>query len=452
MRPLLLAAALSLPFTLLAAEFRAGAAKRTLTPDLAKHGPVFIAGFGQNRVATGIHDDLFARCLALHAGARPLVLCGVDSIGLFFDDVKRIRAKAPEADVIVAATHVHQAPDTMGLWGPAAGKSGLNEAYVDYVVDRTAEAVREAIADLRPAVLRLAKVSHPDLDSFIHDTRPPVRHDAELVVLAAEDAAGRIIGTLLNWANHPEALDSKNTLITSDYPAYLHPVIEKKTGGVSVFINGAVGGMQSPLGAKVADPAAGSPARQGTFRFAELIGARVAELALDALHGAARIRISAALFREELVHIPMENAGYQLALAAGVFAGRKKPAPDGSTVTPVGYVLLEDDRRRPALEIALIPGEMYPELSVGGIERYDGADFPQAPLEPAIKQQMKAPYRMLFGLANDEIGYIIPKAEWDASAPWLRGAPKRWYGEVNAVGPEAAPRIAGAFSQLVSGR
>ncbi|MCX6635497.1 MAG: hypothetical protein NT090_10520, partial [Acidobacteria bacterium] len=74
---------LAAAFLLLAAsapaEFRAGAARRVITPDLKRFGPVYIAGFGQNRVATGVHDELAARCLALSAGARPLVVCGVDS-------------------------------------------------------------------------------------------------------------------------------------------------------------------------------------------------------------------------------------------------------------------------------------------------------------------------------------------------------------------------------------
>jgi hypothetical protein len=96
-----------------------------------------------------------------------------------------------------------------------------------------------------------------------------------------------------------------------------------------------------------------------------------------------------------------------------------------------------------------VPGELYPELSVGGIERYKGADFPDAALEPATKStMMRATHRMLLGLANDEIGYIIPKAEWDDTAPWLNGAKKRWYGEVNSIGPEAAPAIAKALAEL----
>ena len=110
-----------------------------------------MAGFGNNRVATGVHDDLYSRCLALSVtGSQPVVLCGVDSIGLFTDDVERIRTEvrkrsAPrEPNVVVASTHDHEAPDTMGLWGPAQGRSGINEAYNEFVVERVARAAADA--------------------------------------------------------------------------------------------------------------------------------------------------------------------------------------------------------------------------------------------------------------------------------------------------------------------
>jgi hypothetical protein len=432
------------------AELKVGAAKTVITPDLERYGPVYIAGFGHNRKATGVHDDLYARCMAFSTGGRPLAICGLDSIGLFYDDVKRVRDQV-DGDVVVASTHDHEAPDTMGLWGPGPGKSGLNPAYNDFVVTRLTEAAKAAIGDLRPARVRIGSVSSPELEGLVHDTRPPVRTDAELTVLVAETTGGQAIGTLVNWNNHPEALDSANTLLTADYLAYLHPAIEKRIGGTSVFCNGAVGGMQSPLGITLTDPNNGEAVRQGNFRFAELLGGRVAEIAVKAAATARPAPVRRFLFRETTVKIPLVNAGYLMAAKAGVFAGRKQFGEDRTTTAPVGYIRF-DGAKGPVLEIALIPGELYPELSLGGVERYAGADFPDAPVEPAIKPQMKAPYRMLFGLADDEIGYIIPKAEWDGKEPWLQNAPKRWYGESNSVGPEAAPIIAGAFTQLVQGK
>jgi hypothetical protein len=434
-----------------------GAGVRTVTPDLERHAPVFLAGFGNGRRATSVHDDLYARCLALEfqRKSQPLVMCGVDSIGLFWEDVERIRKAAGskigrKAVVIVAALHDHQSPDTMGLWGPKEGVSGINEEYNSFLVERTAEAAAEAVRALKPAVITLAK-AHPEaLDGFIHDTRPPVVHDAEVLVLSASSPEGKPIGTLVNWANHPETLGSRNQALTSDYSGFLRTQLEKRLGGVAVFINGAVGGMQSPLGARVTDPDTGGAAPENSFRKAEIIGQAVANVAADAVKDATPVEIDRYEFREKLIPIPTTNEGFHAASRAGIYKGRKPMTPDFSTMTPVGMVRLLS-RAKPELEIALVPGELYPELSVGGIERYPGADYPSAPEEPAIKKtMMTAPYRMLFGLANDEIGYLIPKTEWDETAPWLQGASRRWYGEVNSTGPEAAPKITQTLQGLFS--
>jgi hypothetical protein len=438
-------AALLLPCAV-GAELRVGAGKRTITPDLEKHGPVYMAGFGQNRKATGIHDDLYARCIAFSTGSRPLVICAVDLIGVFWDDVRKIRAKV-DADVVLAALHDHEAPDTMGLWGPSQAQTGINESYIAFLVERTAEAAREAIQSLQPARVRLAKVKTPELDTFIHDTRPPVVHDAEIVALRADGMDGRPIATLINWANHPETLGSRNTLVTADYSGYLYREAERLMEGTAVFVNGAIGGMQSPLGSTVKD-AAGRNIPENTFEKAEFIGGRVAKLAAEALGSARPVTLDSFQFWEKLIDVPMTNPGFQMAAKAGIFGGRKQPNADGTTTTPVGYIRFTRGSQA-HLEIALVPGELYPELSVGGVARYAGADFPDAPVEPAVKQQMTAPFRMLFGLADDEVGYIIPKAEWDEKAPFLQNAVKAWYGEVNSLGPEAAPRITKALQELM---
>lgn len=443
-----LAAATLLPLAAMA-QTRVGAAKRTITPDLDKHGPVWMAGFGQGRKATGIHDDLYARCIAVSVG-RPLVICGLDVIGVFWDDVQKIRGKVPNADVIVAALHNHEGPDTMGLWGPAAGQSGINEAYMSFLIERTAEAARDAIQGLRPATLRVLKSVGAEMDTFIHDTRPPVVHDAEILSLRAEAFDGSPIATLVNWANHPETLGSKNTLVTADYPGYLCAEVERRIGGVAVFINGAIGGMQSPLGSTVKDTQ-GKVLPETTFEKAEFIGKYVAAVA-SKVENAGPTPIDSIVFRERTIEIPMTNPGFQMAAKAGVFRGRKQPTAAGATVTPVGFVRFAQ-AAQPKLEIVLVPGELYPELSVGGVERYAGADFPDAPIEPAIKRQPQGFFfRMLFGLANDEIGYIIPKAEWDEKAPHLQNATKKWYGEVNSVGPDAAPMIVKTLQELIAAK
>jgi hypothetical protein len=106
------------------------------------------------------------------------------------------------------------------------------------------------------------------------------------------------------------------------------------------------------------------------------------------------------------------------------------------------------------VDVAAIPGEIYPELVLDKVQDPPdpGADFPDAPIEPAIYKQLRGPYRMMIGLANDEIGYIIPKRQWDEKPPFCYGRKKAQYGEVNSVGPDTAPVLCKAFKELVEGK
>src|SRR5207248_2033630 len=82
-------------------------AKAVITPDV-KASKVYMAGFGNNRVATGVHDDLYVRCLALAAGNDNLVMCASDLIGLFYDDVLKVREQvksaAPGVTAVIGAS------------------------------------------------------------------------------------------------------------------------------------------------------------------------------------------------------------------------------------------------------------------------------------------------------------------------------------------------------------
>jgi hypothetical protein len=95
------------------------------------------------------------------------------------------------------------------------------------------------------------------------------------------------------------------------------------------------------------------------------------------------------------------------------------------------------------VEMLTLPGELYPEIGDGGIENPEGADFyPLPPVEvpPLRKEVMNGKMRMVIGLANDEIGYIIPKSQWDEKPPRAYD-PNGQYGEENSCGPGIAPLL-----------
>ena len=97
-----------------------------------------------------------------------------------------------------------------------------------------------------------------------------------------------------------------------------------------------------------------------------------------------------------------------------------------------------------------VPGEIYPEIINGGVEAPEGRDFDIEPVEvPFIRSQMKGDFNFVFGMANDMVGYIIPKSQWDEESPFTYGRDSAPYGEVNSLGPETAPTIHRELGQLL---
>jgi hypothetical protein len=461
------------------AGLRAGAAQTVITPDLGSGKTIFLAGFGHNRLATGKHDDLTARCLALETDRQTLAVCAVDVIGLFYGDVLAIRQEFEKAApagalLIVAATHTHAGPDTLGLYGPRPLASGADLRYLHWVEDRVAATAVEAVRNMQPARIEFGRDDHPLLALLQGVDRPPIVKDPFLFAMrVSERTTGRTIATLVNWTDHPEVLGRKNTEFTADYPHWVRAYMEQQFGGIALFFSGAIGKV-SPLGEVwLEDPETGKLADDGTWRKAELLGTEVGRLAERALKNGEKAEIDAISIRRQTVDVPLDNDLFRAAVAAGVFGdrrplytggkadagvevrdvpgmGRVQIATGHDIRTEVDFVQLRSGNV-PVAEIATVPGEIYPELVNGGVTRYAGADFPDAPIEPALRERFSARYQFIIGLGNDEIGYLIPRAEWDAQPPWLDNAATPWYGEVNSAGPNAAAAVVGALARIMRG-
>ena len=101
--------------------------------------------------------------------------------------------------------------------------------------------------------------------------------------------------------------------------------------------------------------------------------------------------------------------------------------------------------------LTAILGELYPEIAVGGIENLEGADFAIDPIEvPPLRDALHGRVNFMVNLANDAIGYIIPKSEWDREAPWIYGESEETYGEIVSFGEETGANAASAPSKAFS--
>ena len=186
-----------------------------VTPEISGDAPVWLAGYGQNRRATGVHDPLYARAIVLRDGDQKVALVVADVVGLFLPTTQEIRSRLEGFDyVMVAATHNHEGPDTMGLWGPSPFRSGVDPAYMELLIERCAQAVRQADA---MAVGSTAAYGVAQDDVLLRDTRQPIVYDGVLRVVRFTSTTDQAnVGLLVQWNCHPEAMGSNNTEITAD--------------------------------------------------------------------------------------------------------------------------------------------------------------------------------------------------------------------------------------------
>lgn len=354
-----------------AAGLRAGAAAVRITPSLTR--PVYLAGYANNRIAEKVHDDLWARVLVLDDGTTRLTLVALDLVGLSNLRVRKIRQRLPNVqpeNVLIACTHVHSGPDTMGLWGPNVATSGMDPLYMQRLEDRIAVAVDLAVKDLQPAGVLAGAVEVPD--GFVHNSREPLQ-DKQLTALRVVSPEGKTISTLIHYGGHPEV--NKAKLVTSDFVHYVREAVEARFGGTSLFLNGALGGMVTPR------------VEEHTLEEMRRVGEGVGRSAVQAAEKATPVRVLRLEITRRTVSLPLENSGFQLFLNSRILEGELKA---GRMETEVWRVDLGRQ-----ITLMSIPGEILPKPALD------------------LKSRMPGRYRMVVALGNDELGYILDPEDWN---------------------------------------
>jgi len=261
---------------------------------------VFIGGFGPMRPANDVHDPVWARAVVLSQDGEYLAFVGLDLVGLGSPRIHAARDRLADEGwdpdrLVVASTHNHQGPDTMGLWGNPTDFdnpiSGRTEAYQERVTAAVAEAVRQAAGAMEAVELNVGTVDLRDrsvwfngatfggknptarMHGLIQDGRDPVLVSDQLLVVQGAGEAGTVF-TWTNWSGHPEVRGSSNNSISSDWVGIMRDVLEDRFGGVALHMPESLGGMQSALGGDL--PAVGD---DGSWRFADCDEAAVMDAA-----------------------------------------------------------------------------------------------------------------------------------------------------------------------------
>lgn len=391
-----------------------GIAREDISPDR----PVIMGGYGMYmfsralcRWSRGTHDPLYATALYLAKGDTELVIVHADILGLGQPDIFDIRRNVarrlaiPVEHVVVAASHTHQGPDTVGLWGTIIpNSSGRDAEYMRQMRGRAADAAIEAYLARRAARLAFATGQIADMHHNTYDEQIKAPYiDHTVTALYARDAAtDEAIATLANWGCHPTTEGPPNRLISADYVGAYYRAIARDGGGMPMFLNASIGAAIQPDESwfKAKHPGEDS---QG-FAWATAMGEEFARRVLALKGGARELPVERIEIAERNFHVPMLNETYDLARKMDMI-------PNALPALGEEYYSLVTAVDLGALRIGTMPGEMSPQLG------------------EQIRRALGGEAQILVGLAQDWVGYLIDRDQYDdpmyayekmlCLSPWL---------------------------------
>ena len=422
-------------------EWRFGFGRRQILFPESEIGSLYIAGYHNDVRISEVLDWCEARAVWIDDGSDGVLLIGVDCVALDSGTVGKIRnalADIPDCRSInVFATHTHAGPDTLGLWGPVL-RNGKNSIYMQALVEAACDAAREAAARTHPADLRFGQA---ETRNMYRDSRYPTVYDENLYQLrfAARDGAPGL--RLLFYGAHAESLRGANTRLSRDYPGLLCDGVSAATGDDALFLPGAIGGLI--MTREFAN------ASIDAVRNLRITADKLIEYALSIGEEAeTAVAPGLRLIRQPFT-VPLDNPLFFTYKTLGILTSQSEPC---ASATGLGVRTELTLLSFPGLTIALLPGEVFPELVSG--EAYGDANPEGVNPRPLceIAAEFNLGRLLVVGLANDELGYIIPPSDFllNEKTPYLSRTMDRrgedHYEETNSVGPDCAACLAEAFA------
>ena len=461
------------------------------------------------RPAQEVHDELYATSLAVTVEDKTLLLVSLDLVGFWVHYMNPIKRRVeqelgvPFENIIIACTHTHAGPDSVGLWAYE-----FDTSYPRWVMDRVFASARAALAGREAAFLKSATVlplscydpatltfkedrecnlaaqETPNFDPdspfdrhlLQNDLRDPWVRNTKIAAMRFDRPDGSTLATLVNFHNHPEVFGNFANVISSDYPHYTRALLEERFGGMAIFFNGTCGSQigvwgETPVplrdeqGRPVFEPGVvdhqGNPFPRFVVEMGEdkarSLGTVVGEEAARGLEAAPYTADPRLEIRTDLLDIVPENLmsmGFSLLI---LLLDPEYPQPEDSLIGG-GYCPFPGCARVPLSVVSLgdaslvsLPGEAAPEYLVG--RPASEADYPDSVptfhfrAMPAIEDYLPGRDKFALGLANGYFGYFVPAA--DFLSPFRRADHPNYYEDELCPGPHFGDSVGNKILEML---
>jgi hypothetical protein len=217
---------------------KAGAAQVDITPPL---GLKMYGYGGRKEGATGILDPLYARVLVLEAGDQRIAMVVCD-LGRPFAPawIERLRQDAKEkygiSCVVQAAIHTHAGPEIPDEYPPLQGPD-WETPVLEKIERALGEAEHGAVEARLGTGYGAAYIGHNRLREqpngrfgwfMVNPTLVPTAPvDPTVSILRIDDAAGKPLAILVNYACHPVIFGPDNRQYSADWPGVMDATVER---------------------------------------------------------------------------------------------------------------------------------------------------------------------------------------------------------------------------------
>ncbi len=284
---------------------------------------------------------------------------------------------------MIGATHTHSAPDAYAF-PDENGNNGADLDYLDWCTVQIADAIKEALKNVQPADLKIAM--DKAIGKISYNYYAPALYDPRCSVIQAIAATGKKKGqpivTLVNYAIHPEVIGNDRGILSPDLVGPLNERIELKTGGMSLFMNGAQGGMVT------ADNRLENGKEANDWQECIRIGNLLADESLRIVSDAVPQHNAGLFCTHKTVNFPIDSEMMLYILKNSPLS--MGTGDDSSVSTTMNLLNIG------SAQVLTIPGEALPNIGY------------------YLKRKMNTDTPFLFGLTNDAFGYILTKVDFSS--------------------------------------
>ena len=481
------------------AQWKVGYAGASLLEGIAPmDGNYFLAGSLEpivGRVPKKVIDDQRVRVYAISDGVSGTVVHAViDGFGLSRGDVMEIRSRMAEfaekynvVSINVSVLHQHSCIDTLGMNVPLAqalimntgnaATGGLlddqkvqkNQQFMENLFTKTVYAMKRAVVNMKTGDLYYGSV---DVSDYIKDKRDPQALDGEIQRLRFDPEDGTSETWILEAGIHCTSIGAGPDELTADYPYYIEKTIREEIGANVVFVQGAELAITSREillcgecdsiadveytgnGVEISCPngcgevAVGDDISEANdIWYQNNIGDKTDIQTMQEYGYILAKKVIAIEEEEKLapvlnialreVSLDVDNGILTLAAREDVLNAVIAKNGDGyNMITEIGYMELGN-----SVAVFLCPGEFDPILVYGGPESGDAAWMGNEWGMPALKDCTSCENVMVFGLCNDQSGYVLRDNEYHS----IIGENE----EVNIISKTAGSTFVNAFMDLL---